>query len=252
MLGIDIDLKADVRSLKRKLTAIERRQAPFAIALGLTRTAKDIQGNTIKRMRRIFDRPTRFTLNAFRVVPARKNKHIALVGWRLFGGSSSGSGSESYLGPQEVGGSRRPKRFEIRLRRAGVMRQDEFAVPARGVRLNRFGNIPGSRIVQILSQLQALSGPGSDGNETVRSRKRAGKSRVRYFAVTSKANRQTALPPGVYERRANGKVRGVLMFVRRPVYRAVLGFYDGANKTARARLPINMRRAFEKAIKTAR
>ena len=134
------------------------------------------------------------------------------------------------------------------------MREDEFAVPARGARLNRYGNIPASRVVQILSQLQAAGGSGFDANETDRSRRRAGKSRTRYFAIGGRGNRRQALPRGIYERRGKKqrKAKGVMMFVKRPVYRAVLGFRSGAQKTSAARLPVNLRRAMDQAIRTSR
>ena len=248
----ELELRFDARRWTRGLSRLERREAPFALALGLTRTAQDIRGNTVRRMGRVLDRPTRFTLNAFKVVPARKTRPVAIVGFRTF--SATSVGNRSYLEPLEFGGPRPPKRFEKRLRRVGVMREDEFAVPARGFRLNRFGNIPASRIVQILSQLQAAGGSGFDANETDKSRKRAGKSRTRYFAVGGRSNRRQGLPRGIYQRtgRKQRKVKGVMMFVRRPTYRAILGFNDGARKTSQARLRVNINRAMEQAVRSSR
>lgn len=249
-MPINIDVRVEAKQFKRSLTELEKRQLPFATALALTMTAKDVQKNTVKRLQRVLDRPTRFTLNAFRVLPATKRNLVAKVGFREF--TQTSAGFRSYLEPLEYGGKRPPKRFEKRLRAIGVMRSDEYAVPAKGFRLNRYGNIPASRFVQILSQLQAFNDAGYDANETETSRKRAGKGRARYFAVRSGSNRKTNLPPGIYERRAKGKVKGVMMFVRQPTYRAVLGFHDGARKTVRARLPINFRTAMDRALRTAK
>jgi hypothetical protein len=249
-MAIDINVRVEARQFKRSLTRLEKRELPFATALALTTTAKDVQKNTVKRLSRVLDRPTRFTLGAFRVLPATKRKLVAKVGFREF--TQTSVGFRSYLEPLEYGGKRPPKRFEKRLRAIGVMRADEFAVPARGFRLNRYGNIPASRFVQILSQLRAFNDAGYDANETSRSRQRAGKGRARYFAVRSTSNQKTNLPPGIYERRAKGKVKGVMMFVKQPVYRAVLGFHDGAEKTVRARLPINFRRAMDRALRTSK
>ena len=249
-MTIDIDVRLEAREFRRNLTRLERREFPFAMARALTRTAGDVKTNTIKRMQRILDRPSRFTLNAFRVVPAKKTNLVARVGFREFTQTAAGFGS--YLEPLEFGGPRPAKRFEKRLRNAGIMRGNEFAVPARGVRLNRFGNITGARHVQILSQLQAFNTSGFNANETARSRKRAGPSRVRYFAVSSKSNRKNALPAGIYERRKNGKVKAVFIFVRQPTYRPILRFREGAEKTVSARLPINFRRSFDDAVRTSR
>lgn len=245
-----IDVKVEAAAFKRSLTALEKREFPYAAARALTFTAKDVQKNTVKRMQRVLDRPTRFTLGAFRVLPAKKNYLVAEVGFREF--TSTSAGFRSYLEPLEYGGPRPPKRFEKRLRAIGVMSDSEYAVPAKGFRLNAYGNIPSSRFVQILSQLKAFNDAGYDANQTAASKKRAGARRAQYFAVSSRSNRKSKLPPGIYERRAKGRVKGVMMFVKRPVYRAVLGFRDGAEKTTRARLPINFRRSMDVALKTSR
>ena len=254
-----VDVRLEAAAFKRGLSDLEKRQLPFATALALTSTAFEIRQNTIRRMGRVFDRPTRHTLKGVSVVKATKTTLQALVGFGFPGGSGSrgealflDDSPHAYLLPQEYGGKRPAKRFEKRLRAIGVMRPDEFAVPAKGFRLNAYGNIPAARFVQILSQLKAFNDAGYDANETSRSRKRAGAGRARYFAVRSTGNRPTRLPPGIYERRANNKVKGVIMFVKQPVYRAVLGFRDGAAKTARARLPVNLRRAMDRAIATAK
>lgn len=245
-----ISVKMEANAFRRGLTNLEAVQAPFAIALGLTRTAQDVRVATIKRMERVLDRPTRFTLNAFRVKPATKRHHEASVGFREF--TQTSVGFRSYLEPLEFGGKRPAKRFEIRLRQAGVLGQDEFAVPARGARLNRSGNIPASRIVQILSQLKAFRTAGFDANETDRSRKRAGASRARYFAV--KSGGKSGLTPGVYERRGRKQreARAVLIFVKQPTYRAILGFRALAKTVSEARIGPNMRAALDHAIATAK
>ena len=83
-MTLEIDLRVDAKQFTRGLSRLERREAPFAIALALTRTAQEIRKNTVKRMGRVLDRPTRFTLNAFKVVPARKKDPVAIVGFRTF------------------------------------------------------------------------------------------------------------------------------------------------------------------------
>lgn len=247
-----IDVKVEAAAFKRSLTALEKREFPYAAARALTFTAKDVQKNTVKRMQRVLDRPTRFTLNAFRVLPAKKNYLVAEVGFREF--TSTSAGFRSYLEPLEYGGPRPPKRFEKRLRAAGVMRNDEFAVPSRynGVKRDRYGNIPASVVVKVLSQLSAFNDAGYDANETSKSRKRAGAVRSRYFVFGEKRNKKGDLPRGIYEVVSKDRLRAVFIFVKQPVYRAMLGFRELSDKTTRDRLPINFRLAMDHALKTSR
>ncbi|MBC2676904.1 hypothetical protein [Pseudomonas baltica] len=62
-----------------ELTEIEQRQIPFATALALTETAKLIKSSIEDEMRAVFDRPTPFTMNALRLIPATKQKLEARV-----------------------------------------------------------------------------------------------------------------------------------------------------------------------------
>lgn len=252
-MAVTISVKIEAEAFRKSLNDLERRQAPFAIALGLTRTAQDVRQATIARMKRVLDRPTRFTLNAFRVSPATKRNPEASVGFREF--TQTSVGFRSYLEPLEFGGKRPPKRFETLLRQKGVMRSDEFAVPARGLKLNRHGNIPASRIVQILSQLQAFNTAGFDANETEDSRKRAGENRARFFAVPSRRRERVGgLAPGIYQRTGakKRKAKAILIFVRQPTYRAILGFRATARTVTERNLPGNMRAALDHAIATAK
>lgn len=243
---VEINVRVETNAFRRSLSNLEARQAPFAIALALTRTAQDVRANTISRMQRVLDRPTRFTLNAFKVVPARKNDPTAVVGFRSF--TRTAAGVRSYLEPVEFGGPRPPKRFEVLLRQAGILDADEFTVPARGTRLNASGNVAASRYVQILSQLRAFNSAGFSANETARSRARAKPTRTRFFAVT----KDGALPRGIYERTGRRGAKAVFIFVKQPTYRAILGFRQIAETTTALRLPVNLESAMAQAIASAR
>ena len=65
--------------LKRTLSDIERRQLPFATSLALTRTALMVKAAEVEEMKRVFDAPTRFTLNSLFVRPAKKSRLEAVV-----------------------------------------------------------------------------------------------------------------------------------------------------------------------------
>ncbi len=135
----------------------------------------------------------------------------AEVRWREFAGK--GTPAWKYLTPEIDGGPRRHKSHELRLIRANVMRAGEFAVPGAGVTLDAYGNMPGSLLERILSQLQAAEQwAGYSANQTKRSRARRRKGSATYFLL-----RGRAAPDGIYQR--NGRrIIPVLIFVRSPTY----------------------------------
>lgn len=97
-----------------------------------------------------------------------------------FSRKAGGVPAGRYMGINAAGGDRRPKGFELQLRRAGVIGRGDFAVPrSRWSALNQQGNVTGGRYTQILSRLRATTegssqsapvGPGSRGRS---GRKRA-------------------------------------------------------------------------------
>lgn len=120
-LILDLDFGDDIRRFQRRLDDLQRRQVAFVTARALTETAREEAKNQRNEIAARFDRPTRFTENAFTVVSANKSSLTAkLVVKRIQAG---------YLAIQETGGTRRAKSGRA------------LVVPA-GVRLNRYGNIP--------------------------------------------------------------------------------------------------------------
>src|SRR5262245_27601209 len=170
-----ISVKFDDSVLQRKFTALEKSQLPFATALTLTWTARDMQGAIKAAMPAIYDRPTRFTIEGVFLRAATKDKLEAYVFLR--DEATKGTPPVKYLVPTVYGGHRKPKRFELALRAAGVLGPGELTVFGSGATLNTYGNIPGSKIGQILSRvggqrdrLQNVSGSA----RSVRKRKKNG------------------------------------------------------------------------------
>jgi len=232
MLQLKITSNLDV--LRRALTDTQRNRIPSITRNALNDAAIDARDAERLKIAQVFDRPTRFTINS-PVFPkhlkATKEHLVATVGM-LRDEAAGGTPPASYLSPQVQGGPRRLKPFERRLREAGILRAGEFAVPARGVRLNAYGNISGAMLAQILSQLRAYSEVGFLANETKGSRKRAGARRqARYFVPRTEGGR---LPRGVYERRGRD-IKAVLIFVdAAPRYRPLYKFGDAGARAAAA------------------
>lgn len=226
MAGFHVDVRTNVADLTRRIAWYQRDHVPFVTAYALTKTAQDVRTEERKVMQDVFDRPTRFTLNSLFVKPATKHNLTAIVHFKEGFGSVP---AWRYLGPQVEGGPRRHKSFERHLIRAGIMRQDEFAVPGQGVRLDAYGNMRGGDISRILSQLAAS--PDAHQNITRRSKARVKKrGAARYLLL-----RGTRAADGIYHRKGTREIMPVLIFVPQPQYAKRFPFFETAQQVSRQR-----------------
>lgn len=247
------------------LKALESAQSqiPFATAKGLTDTIKDVRDAELQEMRKVFRAPSPYTLRSLYLRPATKAR-LEAVTWL-----KDGSRPEHYLLPQIKGGGRPLKRFEKRLVMNGLMRPDQRAVPAAGARLDAYGNMSRGQIVQILSQLRTAVVQGDFSNATNSKRSRAKRQAVAYFVSHGTGSRRAGyqgvrgrgamyeqhLPAGVWARHQfawGSAVKPVLMFVNGAKYSPRFDFFGVAERTIKARLPINMGNAVALALRTAR
>ncbi len=236
-------------------------QVDFAHALTLTKTGQDFKGAIEREMASVFTAPTPFTMRGFRLFPATKKRLEARVVFRH-------DLSRDYLGPQIMGGERKLKAFERSLQRVGVLPRHLQAVPGSAAKLDQFGNMARSQIVQLLSYFQAFSEQGYRANMTDKRKRglaKAGKTEsgyktingVEYFVVSkTKAvrGRQQTLPEGIWSRSGvhGVDVKPVVLFVRKARYTKRLRFFELAQEIVRDRLTINFHAAWERARKTAR
>lgn len=243
-----ITLRVDTSDVMRAISDLAEKDAPFVTAYALTKTGQDIRDAELVSMKDVFDRPTRFTLNSLFLKPATKTDLVAEVFFKEGFGSIP---AWRYLGPQVEGGARAHKSHEKRLIAAGHMRSDEFAVPGKGVKLDQFGNIPGSTIERILSQLQAAGGSGYQANATNSARSKAKRRSSQYFVLrpgsnSVRANRQVA--PGIYYRQGTTGMVPVIMFVRAPRYQKRFPFYEIAERVFNDKIPLRAQEGFERFV----
>jgi len=245
---LTIGVKTNVRDVKRVMNELERKKAPLAIAVALTKTAKKVQGSQYFEMASVFDQPTRFTLNSLYVHPATPKDQKASVEFKDGYGSIP---AYRFLQPQIEGGVRVHKGFERALIRAGHMRKEEFAVPGKHVELDQHGNLKGSFLTRVLSQLGAAEhSAGYMANMTKRSKKgnvkRAG---GRYFVMgrNRAGNRdQRNVQPGIYLRSPTGAAYLIIAFVKQPKYQKRYDHYGVAERVVDLALELEMSLAFEK------
>ena len=194
--------------------------------------AKDIKDAEIQEMKRVFDRPTPYTLNSLMITVATKTKPWAIVWFK--------DQAVNYLLPHIEGGSREQKRSEKWLSRSGAMGVNKFLIPASRVQ-NKYGNITGGKITQIMSALHA--GPDVTQYRTPRSQKRK-RNPPEYVVIL----RKPWLHPGVYQRYASGKIKPVLLFTENVTYRRRFDFFGVAEKTLSRVVERNWTRAWNYAM----
>jgi hypothetical protein len=165
--------------------------------------------------------------------------------------------ASKWLAPEIYGGQRNAKRFELRLRHAGILGANQYAIPGTAAKLDAYGNMSRGQIVAILSDLQAHFDPKA--NSTAKSRKsrerrnsRKGKSGGVYFAITTRRGR---LRPGIYERTSFGfgsSARPVLIFTdKAPTYSKRLKFIETAQDVMAKRYAGEFKDALREAVGTA-
>ena len=249
--GFGLSIKDDITKLSNRLNSVQRQQIPFATALTLTRTAQGMRREQQRTMRRVFDKPVRFTVGdadkggSLAVKPA--NKKETPIESRVFFTEFAGKGTPAYkyLTPQIFGGLRRQKRHEIALTRK--IGKKIYTTPGADAPLLRNGNISGGQYTRILAAVQALPETGYLGNATTRSRKRNTGVRGYYIA------RKGGQPVGIRQRKRGGESKKILNFVdRSPMYRPRYPFYKVGRAYVKKHLAINFRKSLRIALRTAR
>jgi len=177
MAGISISVN-DSGIDKMLLTlATLQDQLPYAASRTLNDAAKQMAADLNQSTNQYFDRPTRFTQNAYRVsMRSSKTNLTAELRPKPI--------QERYLLPSITGGIRPQRPSERRL--GGVT--PAFR-PGADVKLNAYGNISKAAVVK------AINGGGS------------------YFTL---AEQRGKLSPGVYQRVGSKKVRSILSFNKLP------------------------------------
>lgn len=231
---------AGVTDVLRKLSGSQAKQA---YAKALNDAGFQVRREMQAEMRSRFDRVTAYVERSPRVVVATPERLSVTIEPAYMGGK--GVDPQRILQAQAFGGARRDKRYEVALRRAGILPNGlQTAIPEQpypGSDDGR-GNLRGPFIVQLLSYFKSFGEQGYKANMTDKRRrnvhrgtkKTAGR---RYFVSYGQHrggarrtasgdfdNRASNLPAGIWAASGTGgvDVRPVLMFVRAGSYRPLL------------------------------
>ena len=225
--------------LKRTL-ADAPREIQVAAQRALLKTAHGIKDAEIAEMRRVFDRPTRWTLGAMKV--RATNRFTVEVG--ILDPDGYYKRAANYLGTQIEGGQRKFKGLEGSLQKRGLMPSGWFAVPGAGAKIDAFGNMSVGQIRQILSWFDAAENwAGSTQNMGFagREKRRKGtRTKMGFEYIVVMPNKKGNLKqPGIYLRNLyqgkGGKhISPILIYVRGARYKARFTFEKVATDIADA------------------
>ncbi len=252
----------------RQTIALEKRmmllpgQIDTVMQFSVRKVAQHVQEAEVKEMKRAFHNPTRFTLNAFRIVFDKK-AITATVEVK----DGYWTRSQNYLSTQIDGGKRRFKAFENALSAVGVLPGGWMAVPGEGADMDDYGNMRVGQIRQILSWFDAaerVAGSTQNMGEKGRNKKRRGTRRQRPFEYFSAQpgfrmgrgswinGRNQNLAPGIYKRTYfswGSAIKPVLILVRNANYKPLFKFDDVAHKTIARVAPSALERYLQKELR---
>lgn len=252
---IDVIVKVDTKATTQWLNDVQQKQVPFATSVALNRAAFMSLDDIRREVSDSFDRPTPWIQKSARYTKSTKANLSVTFGYDVFG-NKQGVTAGKVLRAQVAGGERKLKRFEIALRRKGVLPNGMFAVPGDAAAdlgmIDQYGNMKGSAIVQILSKLEAFQEVGFTANAVNKKRKRA-PGRDRYYWV-GKPGRNTPLGVWLIDEKYSkrGRLRPVLIFVNSANYQKRYDFQYAANKALLKHFYPEFDKALANALATAR
>lgn len=218
-----------LEKVRKQLDQISGPQFRVAASKAINDTAYEVRRKMQSEMRSAFQSPTAYILKSVYVKQADADTLVASVAPTYFGGK--GVDPQQILRAQEAGGTRRDKKSEVILRRAGILPGGYQTalpkIPFPGSDDGN-GNIRGPFMVQLLSYFQTFQeGQGYKANmsDKRRANLQRGTSKSmgrRYFVAYGKlrGGKTGHLAPGIWAIVGNtgADVRPVLMFVRTPRY----------------------------------
>lgn len=232
------------------------KQIPYAEQIGLNNTAFIVRAALQAKIKDVFDRPTKRTINSpwVKKADAKAPERFVLIGVNNDSDKTHISAAD-YLRAQIEGGSRKQKRGEGAILQHTIMgatdnsKNVKYFVPSKFAPSDDgHGNLPGSVWTNILSDLRALSESGFEGNRRGKAgRKGGGKSRPR-----NKGNRYfvSETKPMVMMRFGQVAVP-ILVGIKTAAYDKRLPWYETIDKVWNANIEDQLQKAIAHAINTA-
>jgi hypothetical protein len=158
--------EVDVTALSRVLGALRDDDLPKMARNVLRDLARDVQAAEKEEIQDVFDRPTPYVQNSFRILKKAEAFDLeSIVG-------IENKRIEEALKPSipAWGSSRRLKAIENRARALRLLGADQYLVPSKDMKLDRYGNVPRAVAREMMTSL-AMQYSGKRGKYTYAYRK---------------------------------------------------------------------------------
>ena len=242
LVVIEISIRSQTSLLERAVLRMSSELRDEATKRVVGRSGALVRRGFVDAMPKRFDRPTPWTVNSVRYA-ASSDQAVLFLAYD----TSKGVSAEKYLAAEVRGGARRNKRSEQALEQRGLLPAGMQVAPGRGDELDRFGNLRGGLVVQALAGVGAMRETGFAANATAKSRQR--------WQRKGLAHRRTGTPffvgrspesgtAGIYQIMGRHRVRAVMHFIAKPIYRERLPFDALAREFAAQIVPAQVRRVF--------
>lgn len=208
------------------------------VRFAINDTVDDMVVSQRVEMRKVFDNPRPYTLNALypRYAGRRGNILQAGIAFREFG--VKGTPAYKYLTPHIKGGPRRLKRSEKALRGLGILSGGSWTTQGRDYEKDQYGDIPGGQYTRMLAEL----GVESIGLAGPRAQRKARTKGDRQFVIMRRSDNR---PFAIAEKRGDQRVI-MLVFTGQPNYKPRYDFYGLASRQVRESLPKHFNRIFSR------
>lgn len=241
-MTVAVSFDAPTQKIERILAMLKEHPTLMrkAITFALDDTAEKMKQAQVEEMKRVFDNPRPYTLNAVFVKKARGDEEQQLkagIAFREFG--VKGTPAWKYLGPQIDGGPRRNKRHENALQTGGVLTDGSQTAQGRRYPKDQYGDITGGAYTRMLAELDSL--PETPGGRKSFQKKRQARS-GNYFLFTPK---NASKPVGIAERNGDN-ITIMLRFIAPPNYKPRYDFRGVAQQTALLEFPRQLERQWLK------
>lgn len=167
-----LTVRVDLSETMKQMDDLQREQVPFAASMALTGVAGHAQSATVEQIRAKLHMPTRYTLDALFIKPARKDRLESMVyvkdgkGARRYTDSrfpglgsqwvAEGLNAKKTIGHLFAGGSREWKGIEWRFKERGLLPRGMAMVPGDACPLDANGNVPKDLLMQMLAYFEAF------------------------------------------------------------------------------------------------
>jgi hypothetical protein len=228
----------------RAMLAAGAKQARYAAAVALTRTAKDVQTGLQSAMQTALPGASPYTLRGQFVQPATRDKLTARVGMKDKK-PSRGTAPATLVREHFTGGARGYKPMEVAMAARGALPRGWHVVPGPAMPLDAYGNPKRAAVAEVLGALR--TGVAIHG--------RRGKTAVikGYFVVPPGAASRTGhLAPGIWRRVNRRAISPVFLFISGTSYRKRLDLEAIADKVVRVNFDRHFAAAYRQAMATAR